>query len=112
MLDVEQTAEARPQGGRELGPPVWCDGGLNSKPGDPTGKEGPGAVGDGDGQEGNGLWSPWCSVDYCEQVSVAAGGQQRADQVDVDVGEMAVRNRYLCWLEVEVFVNLAAPWKY
>ncbi len=39
MLDVEQTAEARPQGGRELGPPFRCDGG-NSKPGYPTGEEG------------------------------------------------------------------------
>jgi hypothetical protein len=29
---------------------------------------------------------------------MAAGGRQRADQVDVDVGEAAVRNRYLCWL--------------
>ena len=36
MLDVEQTAEARPQGGRELGPSVRCDGGGNSKPGDLT----------------------------------------------------------------------------
>ena len=43
---------------------------------------------------------------------MAAGGRQRADQVDVDVGEMAVRNRYLCWLEVDMFVNLAATWKY
>jgi len=39
---------------------------------------------------------------------VAAGGRQRADQVDVDVGKMVVRNWYLCWLEVDVFVNLAA----
>jgi hypothetical protein len=39
---------------------------------------------------------------------VAAGGRQRADQVDVDVGETAVRNRYLCWLWVDVFANLAA----
>ena len=39
---------------------------------------------------------------------MAAGGRQRADQVDVDVAETAVRNRYLCWLEVDVFVNLAA----
>jgi hypothetical protein len=43
---------------------------------------------------------------------VAAGGRQQADQADMDVGETAVRNRYLCWLEVDVFVNLAAPWKY
>jgi hypothetical protein len=55
MLDVEQTAEARPQGGRELGPPVRCDAGGNSKPGYPTHEEGPGAVGGGDGREGNGL---------------------------------------------------------
>jgi hypothetical protein len=39
---------------------------------------------------------------------VAAGGRQRADQVNVDVGETAVRNWYRCWLEVDVFVNLAA----
>jgi hypothetical protein len=45
MLDVEQTAEAPPQGGHELGPPVRCDGGGNSKPGYPTGEEGPVAVG-------------------------------------------------------------------
>jgi hypothetical protein len=51
MLDVEQTAEARPQGGRELGPPVRCDGGGNSEPG-PAGEEGPGALGGGDGREG------------------------------------------------------------
>jgi hypothetical protein len=98
MLDVEQTAKAHPEGGHELGPPVRCDGGGNSKPGYPTGEEGPGAVGGGDGREGNGLQPPQGSVDYCEQVSMAAGWRQRADQVDVDVGETAVRNRYLCWL--------------
>jgi hypothetical protein len=96
MLDVEQTAEARPQGRRELGPPVQCDGGRNSKPGYPTSEEGPGAVGGGNGREGNGLRPPRGLDDYCEQVSMAAEGQQRADQVDVDVRETAVRNRYLC----------------
>ncbi len=64
----------------------------------PTGKEGPGAVGGGDGREGNGHRPPRGSVDYCEQVSMAAGGRQRADQVDVDVAEKAVKNQYLCWL--------------
>jgi hypothetical protein len=39
---------------------------------------------------------------------VAVGGRQRSDQVDVDVGEAAVGDRYLCWLKVDVFVNLAA----
>jgi hypothetical protein len=29
---------------------------------------------------------------------MAMGGWQRADQIDVDVGETLVRNRYLCWL--------------
>jgi hypothetical protein len=48
-----------------------------------------------DGREQDGLWPPRCSVDYGEQVRVAAGGP---DQINVDVGETAVRNRYLCWL--------------
>jgi hypothetical protein len=55
MLDVEQTVEARPHGGRELGLPVRCDGGGSYKLGYPTHEEGPGAVGGGDGREGNGL---------------------------------------------------------
>jgi hypothetical protein len=29
---------------------------------------------------------------------MAAGGRQQADQVDLDVGNTAVRNRYLGWL--------------
>jgi hypothetical protein len=29
---------------------------------------------------------------------MAAGARQQADQVDLDVGNTAVRNRYLCWL--------------
>ena len=33
-----------------------------------------------------------------EQVGVAVRGRQWPDQVDVDVGETAVRYRYLCWL--------------
>jgi hypothetical protein len=37
---------------------------------------------------------------------VAAGGRQQADQVKVDVGETAVRNWYLCWLLVDMLVNL------
>ncbi len=75
MLDVEQAAQGRPQGGRELGPSVWYDGGRDSKSGDATGEKGPGAVGGGDGLERNGLRPPWCSVDYGEQVRVAAGRQ-------------------------------------
>jgi hypothetical protein len=35
MADVGQTAQDRPQGGRELGPSVGGDGGQHSKPGDP-----------------------------------------------------------------------------
>ncbi len=38
------------------------------------------------------------SVNFCEQVSMAAGGWEQLDQVNVDVGETAVRYWYLCWL--------------
>jgi hypothetical protein len=39
---------------------------------------------------------------------VAEGWRQLSDQVDVDVDETAVGYRYLCWLKVDVIVNLAA----
>jgi hypothetical protein len=47
-------------------------------------------------------------MDHNEQVRVVAGGWQRANQVDVYVCKTAVRHRYLCWLEVDMLVYLAA----
>jgi hypothetical protein len=47
VVDVEQAAQGRPQGGRELGPSVECDGCQHSEPGDPAGEKGPCTVGRG-----------------------------------------------------------------
>ncbi len=69
VVDVEQTAQGRPQGGRELGPSVRGYGGWHSGPGDPACKEGSDAVCVGDGGKQDCLWPPRCSV---EQVRVAA----------------------------------------
>jgi hypothetical protein len=87
VSDIEQIAQGCPQGGCELGPSVGGDGGRHSEPGDPAGEEGPGAVCGDDGGKRYCLWPPRCFVDDGEQVSVAVRGQQRADQVNVDVGE-------------------------
>jgi hypothetical protein len=116
MLDVEQASQARPKGGRELGPSVLSDGGWYSEAGHPPGEEGPGAVGGGDGGERDGLWPPRCPVDDSEQVGMAARRRQRPNQVHVEVGETAVRYRNLCRLQVHVSVNFATlalqagPW--
>jgi hypothetical protein len=61
----------------------------------------------GDGGERDGLRPSRCPVDDGGQVGVAARRRQRPDQVHMEVGETALRYRYLCRLQVDVSVNFA-----
>ena len=60
--------------------------------GDPGTEEGIRAGVGGGGVERNGVWPASSPVHYGEEVSAAIGGRKRANEVDVDVGERAVRN--------------------
>ena len=60
--------------------------------GDPGTMEGIQAGVGGGGVERNGVWPASSPVNYGEEVSAAIEGRKRANEVDVDVGERAVRD--------------------
>ena len=97
MLDVEQAAQARPKGGRELG--LLSEVMVAGTPKRDTQPAKRALAQSAAVMEASGMASGHLNVrSMMVNVGVAARRRQRPDQVHVEVGETAVRYRNLRWL--------------
>ena len=108
VSDVKEGGERGPEAGGKLRSTIRGDVGRHSEAGDPGGEEGCGAGGGGGFVERDGFHPASRAVNDRENVCVSLGGGKGANQVDVDVGETAVRDGNGGGSEMDMAVNLGA----
>ena len=108
VSDVKEGGERGPEAGGKLRSTIRGDVGRHSEAGDPGGEEGCGAGSCGGFVERDGFHPASRAVNDRENVCVSLGGGKGANQVDVDVGETAVRDGNGGGSEMDMAVNLGA----
>jgi hypothetical protein len=105
---VEEGGKVGPKGGNKLGTTVVSYGMGNTKAGNPSGAK---CISTGTGRrggKGNSLDPASGSVNDGENVGVTLGGRERTDEVNMNVGKSAGRNRNRSGWRRNVLVNLGS----
>jgi hypothetical protein len=108
MGDVEEGAQCRPQGGSELWTPVAGDGCREAKPLNPSMKETGCAVGGGHSGQRYRFRPAGSPVQDGKEIGETGRAGKGTNKINMDMRKTAARNLNLLWLQMNMFVHLAA----